>query len=298
MNGAAGSRKTSSRAEALRRPFLGWFITPAVLVAAGLLAAMAAVLQYAFLAFVPGELQPGGFTFQNFREMMKPLYAGVFYDTVKICFLTAVLALLAGYPLALALVRAKNPYVKSAILIISVTPLFLGEVIRTYAWIIVLGNRGFVNGSLMGLGIIDTPIPLLFTRLGVVVALVHVTLPVVVIMLAAAIAHIDRDLEKAAAALGARPLRVFATVTLPLSMPGIIAGLTTGFAWTFSAFATPQLIGGGRVNMVSNLVYSLGFSSFNFPFAAALSVAGLVLTALALAGFRLLLRPLHKVGLG
>lgn len=297
MNGAAGSRKTSSRVEAVQRPFLKLFVTPAALVAAGFLLSMAAVLQYAFLAFIPGELQPGGFSLQNFREMMKPLYAGVFYDTVKLCFLTAVLALLAGYPLALALVRARNPYVKSAILIISVAPLFLGEVIRTYAWIIVLGNRGFVNGSLMTLGIIDAPIPLLFTRLGVVVALVHVTLPVVVIMLAAAIAHIDRDLERAAVALGARPLRVFWTVTLPLSMPGIVAGLTTGFAWTFSAFATPQLIGGGRVNMVSNLVYSLGFSSFNFPFAAALSVAGLVLTALALAGFRLLLRPLHKVGL-
>lgn len=279
-----------------RRPFIGLFLTPAVLVAAGFVAAMAAILQYAFLAFIPGELQPGGFTFANFREMMKPLYAGVFYDTVKLCLLTALLSLLAGYPLALALVRARNAYVKSAILIISVTPLFLGEVIRTYAWIVVLGNRGFINGTLLWLGIIDQPIPLLFTRLGVITALVHVTLPVVVIMLAAAISHIDRDLEKAAAALGAKPLRVFVTVTLPLSTPGIVAALTTGFAWTFSAFATPQLIGGGRVNMVSNLVYSLGFASFNFPFAAALSLAGLVLTAVALAAFRLLLRPLHRIG--
>lgn len=279
-----------------RRPFLALFLSPAALVAAGFVAAMAAIVQYAFLAFIPGELQPGGLTLANFREMLKPLYAGVFYDTVQLCLLTAALSLVAGYPLALALVRARNPYLKSAILIISVTPLFLGEVIRTYAWIVVLGNRGFINGTLLWLGVIDQPVPLLFTRLGVVTALVHVTLPVVVIMLAAAIAHIDRDLDKAAAALGARPWRVFATVTLPLSTPGIIAALTTGFAWTFSAFATPQLIGGGRVNMVSNLVYSLGFASFNFPFAAALSVAGLALTALALAAFRLLLRPLQRIG--
>jgi len=279
----------------LRRPFLGILVTPAVLISAGFVLAMAAVLQYAVLAHVPGELEPGGFSLSNFREMMKPLYAGVFLDTVRICFLTAVLSLLAAYPLALALVRTKNPYLKSAILIVSVTPLFLGEVIRTYAWIIVLGTRGFVNGALMGMGLIERPLQLMFTETGVLIALVHVTLPVVVIMLAAAISHIDRDLEKAAAALGAKPLRVFLTVTLPLSMPGIIAGLTTGFAWTFSAFATPQLIGGGRVNMVSNLVYSLGFASFNFPFAAALSVAGLVLTAVALAGFRALLRPLNRV---
>lgn len=280
----------------MQRPFLRLFVTPAALVAAGFLLAMAAILQYAVLAHIPGELTPGGFTLRNFQEMLKPLYAGVFFDTVRLCFLTAVLALLAGYPLALAMVRAQNPYIKSAILIISVTPLFLGEVVRTYAWLIVLGNQGFINGFLLWLGIIDRPLTLMFSTGGVVMGLVHVTLPVVVIMLSAAISHIDRDLEKAAVALGARPVRVFLTVTLPLSMPGIVAALTTGFAWTFSAFATPQIIGGGRVNMVSNLVYSLGFSSFNFPFAAALSIAGLLLTALSLALFKLLLRPLERMG--
>lgn len=280
----------------MARPFLGIFITPAVLVTAGFVLAMGAVLQYAVLAHIPGELEPGGFSLMHFRDMLRPLYVGVFYDTVRLCFLTAVLALICAYPVALALVRVRSPYLKSAILITSVTPLFLGEVIRTYAWIIVLGHRGFVNATLLGLGVIDQPLALMFTQTGVVIALVHVTLPVVIIMLAAAISHIDRDLERAAAALGAKPLRVFLTVTLPLSMPGIIAGLTTGFAWTFSAFATPQLIGGGKVTMLSNLVYSLGFASFNFPFAAALSVAGLILTAVSLAGFRLLLRPLNRVG--
>ena len=169
-------------------------------------------------------------------------------------------------------------FVKSFILIITVTPLFLGEVVRTYSWIVVLGNNGFINSVLLQLGIIDQPLQLLFTVTGVTIALVHVTLPVVVIMLAAAIAHIDPDYEKAAESLGAGPVRVFLTVTLPLSGPGIVAGLTTAFAWTFSAFATPQLVGGGKVNMVSNLVYQLGFANFNFPFAAALCVAGLALT--------------------
>ena len=162
------------------------------------------------------------------------------------------------------------------------TPLFLGEVVRTYSWIIVLGNNGFINSVLLELGLIERPIQFMFTTFGVVVALVHVTMPVMVIMLAAALSHIDRDYEKAAESLGAGPIRAFLTVTLPLSMPGIIAGVTTAFAWTFSAFATPQLIGGGRVNMVSNLVYQLGFASFNFPFAASLCVAGLALTIVVL----------------
>jgi putative spermidine/putrescine transport system permease protein len=137
----------------------------------------------------------------------------------------------------------------------------------------------------------------MFTRLGVVTALVHVTLPVMVIMLAAALAHIDPDYERAATSLGAGPIRAFLTVTLPLSTPGIIAGVMTAFAWTFSAFATPQLIGGGRVNMISNLVYALGFASFNFPFAASLSVAGLALTLLVLALMRVPASRLEKIGL-
>ncbi len=93
----------------------------------------------------------------------------------------------------------------------------------------------------------------MFTEFGVIVALVHVTLPVMVIMLAAALAHIDRDYERAAQSLGAGPVRAFLTVTLPLSMPGVVAGFTTAFAWTFSAFATPQVIGGGKVSVVSTL---------------------------------------------
>jgi len=136
----------------------------------------------------------------------------------------------------------------------------------------------------------------MFTTFGVVLALVHVTLPVMVIMLAAGLSHIDRDYQRAAESLGAGPIRVFLTVTLPLSMPGVIAGVTTAFAWTFSAFATPQMIGGGRVNMVSNLVYQLGLSSFNFPFAAALCVAGLALTIAVLSTLGLASRPFKNIG--
>jgi putative spermidine/putrescine transport system permease protein len=136
----------------------------------------------------------------------------------------------------------------------------------------------------------------MFTKAAVVTALVHVTLPVMVIMLAAALSHIDPNYAKAAQSLGAGPIRTFFTVTFPLSMPGVIAGVTTAFAWTFSAFATPQLIGGGQVNMIANLVYQLGLASFNFPFAASLSVAGLALTLAALGLVRLATRPLDKLG--
>lgn len=257
---------------------------------------MVAILQYSLRTYIPGSLEAGGFTLANFQALLKPLYARVFLDTVWICFLTAFFTLIVGYPLAYALVYTRSVIVKSLLLVTVVTPLFLGEVVRTYSWIIVLGNNGFINSVLLKAGIIDRPIQFMFTTFGVVTALVHVTLPVMVIMLAAALSHINRDYQKAAESLGAGPIRTFVTVTLPLSMPGIIAGVTTAFAWTFSAFATPQLIGGGRVNMISNLVYQLGFASFNFPFAASLCVAGLALTYATIAALRLTARPLENTG--
>jgi len=277
------------------QPFLRPFTGPAVLCTVGLLAAMAAVLQFSFRAYVPGSLEPGGFTLANFADLLKPLYARVFLDTVWICFLTAISTLIVGYPLAYALVRTQNAILKSTLLVIVVTPLFLGEVVRTYSWIIVLGNNGFINSVLMNLGIVKQPVQFMFTTFGVVVALVHVTMPVMVIMLAAGLSHIDRDYQKAAESLGAGPVRTFLTITLPLSMPGVVAGVTTAFAWTFSAFASPQLIGGGKVNMISNLVYQLGFASSNFPFAASLCVAGLALTIVVLSMLRLAARPLDNI---
>ena len=160
------------------RPFLRLFVTPAALCAFAFVAALAAVMQYSLRAYVPGSLEAGGFTLANFAALLRPLYARVFLETVWICFLTALFTLLLGYPLAYALVHARNSAVKSVILVITITPLFLGEVVRTYSWIVVLGNNGFINAILLQTGLIDTPLQLMLTRLGVVTALVHVILPV------------------------------------------------------------------------------------------------------------------------
>ena len=267
---------------AMRSGLRASLLSPAFLVAVCICVALLSVFQFSFRAFVPGSMDVGGLTLANFTTLNKSIDLDALINTLRLSVETTVLSLLVAYPLAYALVRVRRRVLKSAILIISITPLFLGEIVRTYSWIIVLGSNGFLNTMLRKLGIIDQPLSLMFTHLGVLVALVHVTIPVVVLMLATAISHINRDYEKAAQSLGAGPIRTFLTVTLPLSMPGILASVTTAFAWTFSAFATPQMIGGGRVPTVSTLVYQLGFSSMNFPLAASLSVAGLAMTIAAL----------------
>lgn len=255
-----------------------WWILviPCILVAVAILASLLAVFQYSFRAFIPGSLNVGGFTLANFAQIGRPLYFWVIVDTFVISFLTAAFCLLLSYPVAYALVRTRQEWLRTLLVILSITPLFTGEIVRTYAWMLVLGTNGFINSTLLSIGLISKPIQFMYTKLGVIVALVHFSMPVMIILLATAIGHVNRDYEKAAANLGARPFTVFWRITVPLTMPGIIAGTVVIFAWTMSAFATPQLIGGGKVMMISNLVYLQGLSSFNFPLAAVLSVLAFV----------------------
>ncbi len=273
-----------------KRPFFLPFLVPSLAAAALFLAALAFVLQYSFRKFIPGSLEVGGLTLENFARIARPIYISVLADTFVISLLTALFTLLLGYPVAYALVRTRRPGLRTLLVILAITPLFTGEIVRTYAWILVLGANGFLNTLLKALGLIATPLSLLYTRFGVIVALVQFSMPVMITLLATAISHVDRDCERAAANLGAPPSLVFWRVTFPLTFPGVIAGTVVIFAWTMSAFSTPQLIGGGKVLMISNLVYLEGLSSLNFPFAAVLSLLALA----AALGSLWLMRPAVK----
>jgi len=254
-----------------------------MLAALAVVMSLAAVFQYSFREFIPGSLQPGHFTLDNFYEIGRPLYFQVIVATLWISLLTAIFCLLLSYPVAYALVRTRHEWLRTLLVILSITPLFTGEIVRTYAWMLVLGTEGFINSVLIALGVISAPLQIMYTTFGVTVALVHFSMPVMIILLATAISHVNRDYEKAAANLGATPLAVFWRVTVPLTMPGIVASTVVIFAWTMSAFATPQLIGGGKVMMISNLVYLQGLSSFNFPIAAVLSLVAFVVAVGSLA---------------
>ena len=280
-----------------RPPFFYWFTVPAVALAFAFLASMGTIVQYSFRKYIPGSLDVGSMTLDNFERLSHPLYFNVYLDTLLLSLYTSVLTLVLGYPLAYVMVRARSRWIKSTVLIVAIVPLFTSEIVRTYAWLNMLGANGFINSLLLGTGQLERPLQMMFTPFGVTVALVHFSMPIMVVILATAISHIDIDYEKAAASLSANPIEVFWKVTLPLSMPGIVSGFVTIFAWTLSAFATPQLIGGGKVNMVSNIVYKLGFASFNFPFAAVLSLIAVILTIVLLLVIHVSTRRLEKMSL-
>jgi putative spermidine/putrescine transport system permease protein len=248
-------------------------LTPAVLAIAVFAAALFALLRYSVLEFVPGSLQTGDPTVANFTGIMSRQYLGAVWDTVVLSAATTVLTLVASYPVAYALARTHSARVRSALLVLVLAPFFTGAIVRTYAWVLVLGNT-----------VVTWPVPMLFTPRGVLVGLVHFSMPTMILLLAAAISHIDPVYERAAASLGASPARVFRRVTLPLSLPGIVSGSVIVFAWTLSAFATPELLGGGRVKMIANVVRDLALDSFNWPGGAAFALVALVITLALLAG--------------
>jgi putative spermidine/putrescine transport system permease protein len=157
------------------------------------------------------------------------------------------------------------------------------SVVRVFAWTIVLGRLGFINRMLQLLGIIERPLQLLYNLTSVIVVEIHYLLPFVTLTLTAALQRIDPNLELAAKNLGGPPWHVLRTVTLPLSLPGIAAALTLAFALTVSSFTTPMIIGGGRVELIANIIYDTMLDAHNFPFASAMAIVALALSVGAMA---------------
>jgi putative spermidine/putrescine transport system permease protein len=247
-------------------------LAPSLVVIAVFAAALMALLRYSIVEFVPGSLKTGGLTAENFRAVLARQYLGAVWDTLLLSAATTLCTLVASYPVAHALARTRSSRVRSALLVLTLAPFFSGAIVRTYAWVLVLGNT-----------VVTWPVPLLFTERGVLIGLVHFSMPTMILLLAAALSHIDPVYERAAASLGATPARVFWRVTLPLSMPGVVSGCVLVFAWTLSAFATPELLGGGKVKMIANVVRDLALDSFNWPGGAAFAVVALAVTLSILA---------------
>src|SRR5437016_3881514 len=196
-----------------------------------------------------------------------------------ISLLTALAALLIGYPLAHWMARVRGRTAYAMLMMAVLTPMLTGIVVRTFAWMALLSDKGAINQALIGLGLISKPLPLMYNEFSIVLGLTHIYVPYMVLTLVGVIGRIDERLEHAAQNLGASPLRAFLEVTLPLSLPGILAGSLLVFALAISAYVTPILMGGFQIMTLPMLIYQQISSSFNVGFAAAL---GMVLLTISL----------------
>ncbi|MBI3512630.1 MAG: ABC transporter permease subunit [Proteobacteria bacterium] len=204
------------------------------------------------------------------------LYAVALLNSLQTAAVSCACCLLIGYPLAYGIARAK-PARRGALLMLVILPFWTSFLIRVYAWITLLQANGPVNGALLVLGLIDEPLVLLNTPFAVYVGIVYTYLPFMVLPLYAVLEKLDPALLEAAADLGSRPFRSFLTVTLPLSVPGVVAGALLVFIPAVGEFVIPELLGGSETLMIGTVLWNEFFNNRDWPLAAALAVALLVL---------------------
>ena len=212
---------------------------------------------------------------QYVRFLFDPFSLSVLASTLWLGLKVTALCLVLGYPLAWVFTRSPK-WAQGGLIIVIILPLLTSVVVRTFAWIVILGRQGIVNNLLLSLGIADTPLRLLYTDGGVVVALAQVQMPLMVLPLITAISRIDPNMLDASSALGAGAWRSFFKVTLPLSLPGILAGCLLTFAAAITAFITQSLVGGGQMLFMPMYLYQQASTLSNWPFAAAISIIFLV----------------------
>ncbi|WP_135468709.1 ABC transporter permease [Crenalkalicoccus roseus] len=218
-------------------------------------------------------------------------YLDAFLRSLRVAFLSALLCLLLAYPMALGILRAR-PSRRLPLLLLVLLPFWTGFLLRIGAWIGLLRDEGWLNGVLRGLGLIEAPVPMLYTDLALYLGMVHSYLPFAVLPLYAALSRLDPALEEAAADLGARPAVAFLTVTLPLSFPGALAGFLLVFIPAAGEFVIPELLGPPEAQLVGRVLWTEFFQNRDWPLAAALAVALLALLVLPIRLFqRLEARP-------
>jgi putative spermidine/putrescine transport system permease protein len=217
------------------------------------------------------------FTVRNYARIVEdPFHFEVIWTTIRIGLWTTFVALLIGYPLAHLMARVRSRTAHALLLMAVLMPMLTGIIVRTFAWMALLADKGVINQMLAAMGLPTAQ--LMYNEFGIVIGLVHIYVPFMVLTLTGVIGAIDERLEQAAQNLGASPLRAFWEVTLPLSLPGILAGSLLVFALAISAYVTPILMGGFQIMTLPILIYQQISASFNVGFAASLGMVLLVIS--------------------
>jgi spermidine/putrescine transport system permease protein len=262
------------------------FLAPAWLVTALLfLAPMAIVVYYSLLTRGPYGGQAPPLTLENYTRFLDPLYGEILLKSFWIATETTVLCLVLGFPLAWFLARSGTK--RGLYLQLVMLPFWTSFLIRTYAWVFLLRDTGLFNTVLLGLGLINEPLPLLYNHAAVLTGLVYCSLPLAVLPIYSTLERLDYALVEAAADLGANTWQTFFHVIIPVSAPGLRAAAFLVFIPSLGTYLTSDLLGGGSTILIGNLVQNQFTTARDWPFGAA---ASLILMAIVLAGLLFLIR--------
>lgn len=250
------------------------------------------LLRMSFNRSLPGGGIQEAVTLENYLAVMTDwFYLELVLNSIWISSVITILTLACSYPIALFIHRS-SPAWRNLLILTCVSPLLMSAVVRTYGWLIILGDQGLINGLLRSLGLIGRPLRLVFNTTGVVIGLVEILMPYMILALLAGFGRLDRSYEDAARSLGARPWRVFMRVTFPLTLPGVALGCLLCFVLAISSFITPKLLGGGRVFLLATEIYDQAIVTLNWPVAATLSMLILVIFGAAMMLYARIVRAL------
>lgn len=239
------------------------------------------VLVVSFMSRGRGGVAIMPFTLQHYERAFCVFFI-ILRRSIGLAGLTTVICLLVGYPLAFFISTRRRRLVRQITLFLVILPFWTNFLIRTYAWRILLGEQGTINGLLLSLGLIDEPITMLNTQFAVLVGLVYGFLPFMVLPIFASVERFNFRYVDAAHDLGANDIRAFLRVVLPLTMPGVLAGCALVFIPSVGAFVTPDLLGGTKGLMIGNLINKQFGGSGNMPLGSALSIVMMAVVMLSL----------------
>lgn len=277
----------SARRSTPPRRGTGWLAPLALLAPAGLFLGILIAASLMILRLSLGRKgEEWAWTLQNYADLGHSLYLKSILVTFKLAFLSALIVVVLGFPIAMFMARTRSEAVRRVVLFVLLLPLLMNRLLQSYGWMIILAPAGVLNRLAQALGLIDRPLLLLFNEPGVLLGLVHTSFPLAVLPIASALRNIPPSLQEAGATLGASRLRVLWHIVLPLSLPGVIAGSLLVFSYTASAFVIPFLLGGRRVSMLAVLIRDQIGPLLNWPFASAIAVVLVGITLLILAVYQ------------
>lgn len=235
-----------------------WPAVPAILfLVATMVIPLCLLLSFGFsdVVMARGQIVSQTFTLTHLAAALgDPLYLTTFWRSITLALTVTVLCFVFGFPAAY-LYLVSGPWLRRLILVVTIAPLLTSAIVRTYAWLVILGRNGIFNGALMALGAIDQPLRIVNTHWAVLVGMTQVHLPLMILPLIAVLTRHDRALDEASANLGATRLQTLLHVILPMSVPGIGTGAVLVFALSYTTFVVPQLLGGGNYLNAATMVY-------------------------------------------
>lgn len=225
--------------------------------------------------------QEGQFTFEGYLHFLRDrYYVDILLTTMQVSLVTTMACIVVGFPVAYH-ISMLSPRKKGVLLALAIFPLLTSSVVRSFSWIIILGKNGLLNSWLVGLGLIDQPLEILYTPTAVMIGLIHLFLPLLIISLVGVMENIDPDLVKAAESLGSSRFTVFRKVIFPLSIPGLILGSILIFVGSMTAYTTPTVLG-GKKRVIATFLYQNAITLNDWNSASVIATIMIVITLLVI----------------